>query len=189
MDREERVLAYMQGRLDDGDREAFEADMSRDPELAAEVEVLRSVRSEFANEVAAEDVTDGWDRLSAELDRPQAANLSRAPRLAIWQVAAVVAFCLVAWEGLIAPQISGLRPGPFETVTEAVDGPTLQVVFAEDAPMGEVAYFLRTHNGTIVDGPGAQGIYRIVFTDNPDLAHTQEAMAQRSDLFELVLND
>ena len=192
MDREDRILAYLQDRLDPDSRDAFEAEMTEDPALSSEIAALRAARQEFASEVAEGDATAGWERLSASIDQaemniPTPANTSRAPRFAIWQVAAVVAAAIMVWEVAVSPQFETSDPARYQTVSEAASGPVLQVIFKEGAAIGEISALLQGIDGKISDGPSAIGLYRIGFADAEALRAAREALVQRTDLVETVL--
>ncbi|MEM1267464.1 MAG: hypothetical protein AAGI50_15760 [Pseudomonadota bacterium] len=187
MTRDERLLAYMQNRLDPDDRIAFEADMAADPAVAAEVDVMRAVRAEFEERAEAPDAVAGWRRLemAIEADKRRPANENRAPRLALWQVAAVVAAALLTWETAVAPQI-GAERGGYATVSEVAAGPALRVAFVPSATIGEIDAILVDLGGTITDGPGALGLYRISFVDDAARDSAEAALAARTELVELV---
>ncbi|MEM9813323.1 MAG: hypothetical protein AAF913_11680, partial [Pseudomonadota bacterium] len=110
---------------------------------------------------------------------------NRAPRLALWQVAAVVAAALLTWETAVAPQI-GAERGGYATVSEVAAGPALRVAFVPSATIGEIDALLVDLGGTITDGPGALGLYRISFVDDAARDSAEAALAARTELVELV---
>lgn len=191
MDREDRLLAYMQGRLAGPDQSDFEAEVQSDRALAAEVDVLHAVKSEFRRESEPGDLSKGWDRLSDAIDNPVpvAANDNRFPRLSLIQVAAVVVAAVMIWEVAVAPSSMVRGPAEYQTVSENAADPVLQVILKETATIGDVATILRDLDGTITGGPSAVGIYRVSFPDVEALHTAQQALARRSDLFELVLEE
>ncbi|MEO1687651.1 MAG: hypothetical protein AAFU61_07080 [Pseudomonadota bacterium] len=69
MDRDERLIAYLQGRLDAEARAAVEREAAADPALAAEIAALASARARFAQDAEAAGARReaGWRRLSAAL--------------------------------------------------------------------------------------------------------------------------
>ncbi|MEM7211257.1 MAG: hypothetical protein AAF479_05075 [Pseudomonadota bacterium] len=192
MDREDRILAYLQDRLDPEGRAAFETEITTDPALSSEIAALRAARQEFASEPAEGDSSAGWERLSASIDQAEMnvaapANTPRAPRFAIWQVAAVVAAAIMVWEVALSPQFETSDPARYQTVSESANGPVLQVIFKEGASIGEISAVLKGIDGAIVDGPSAIGLYRIGFADADALSAAREALTQRTDLVETVV--
>ncbi len=189
MDREERLIAYMQDRLSLPERDAFEAELQTDPALAAEVDVLRAVRTELAHEHEPGDAAAGWSRLSAAIDagQPAVANENRPPRLSLWQAAAVVAAAVFLWEAAVAPSLGFLEQRGYETVSEGATSPVLQVIFKEAAPVGEIAAVLQELEGNFADGPSALGVYRLSFADSNRRDAARDMLAARKDLVEVVL--
>ncbi len=187
MDREERLLAYMQDKLDAADRAAFEVEITADPALAAEVAALKAVRQEFDAETVAGARAAGWERLSAAIasQRPVATNDNRPYRLSLWQAAAAAVVAVLMWQVAAVPLLQE-DPATYRTVTETVAGPGLQVIFAEDAPAGEIAAVLREVGGTVTDGPSALGIWRVSFSDAEGRDAAMAALSARTDIIESV---
>ena len=93
MDRDDRVLAFVQGRMTELDTRAFEREMAEDRALEVEVDAMRGLRAEFAEE-ATIDVADGWAQFEAALDAEagtQPANANRAPRFSMLQTGGLIA--------------------------------------------------------------------------------------------------
>lgn len=192
MDREDRVLAYIQDRLDTNARSSFEAELASDPALSSEVAALRAARREFATEQEASEASQGWDRLSATIDREEMglnapANTPGAPRFALWQVAAIVAVAVMLWEIAISSRFETSDPARYQTVSEGSETSVLQIVFKPDAPLGELAEILRDVDGTITDGPSAIGVYRVTFPDATKAQAAREVLSTRTRIVEMVL--
>lgn len=184
MDREDRLLAYLQNRLPADDVQRFEAEIAADQGLAAEVAALRAVRAELADQDKAQDPDAGWTRLSAALDKEsdQPANLNRPIKLSLLQAAGLVFASVLLWQFAVVPNLEDpVGPG-YETVSEAPAGPVLQVIFQGDASIGEISALLRAHDGTVLDGPSALGLYRIEFPDPAQREAASTALADRPDL-------
>lgn len=185
MDREDRLLAYMQDKLDATDRTAFEAEIATDPALAAEVAALEGVRQVFGTETVPGQRAAGWERLSAAIaaGQPAASNDNRPHRLSLWQAAAVAAVAVLMWQVGMVPLLTE-DPASYRTVTETPAGPGLQVIFAEVAPAGEIAALLREVGGTVTDGPGALGIWHVSFEDAEHRDAALTALTARTDIIE-----
>ncbi|MCR9089334.1 MAG: hypothetical protein NXH97_21655 [Rhodobacteraceae bacterium] len=190
MDREDRLLAYLQNRLPAEEREEFEAEMAANRGLAAEVAALRAVRAELAAEDGLSRPDAGWARLSAALDaESEPANLNRPVRLSLWQAAGLVVAAVMLWQIAIVPNLTDPGDAEYQTVTEDRTGPVLQVIFDADASMGEISALLRSHDGTILDGPSALGLYRIAFPDAARRTAASAALADRPDLVDTVTSE
>ncbi|MCV6598651.1 MAG: hypothetical protein OIF40_16420 [Mangrovicoccus sp.] len=184
MDREERLLAYMQDKLPADARRQFEAEIAADDQLAAEVAALRSARAEFARQDAAADLEAGWASLTEALDaeRPVAANTNRPVKLSLAQAAGLVLASVMLWQLAAVPVLDRIRTEGYAPVTEAASGPILQVMFAGSAEMGDISEVLRSFDGSILDGPSAMGVYRISFPSEAQRDAARAALSDRPDL-------
>lgn len=185
MDREQDILDYLQDRMPPEAQSAFEAEMSRDAALAAEVDLLRKVRTELAigpEHVQAEAV---WDRIAGQIETPTPANENRRPWLLALRYAAVAALAIAVWQVTLGPRlIQG--GGGFQTASEAQVEASFQVRFAETATLAEIAEALLPLGATITDGPTALGLLRLSFPDSEAAVTAREMLAARPELVELI---
>lgn len=187
MDRDDALLDYLQDRLAPDDRKRFETAMANDAALSAEVDLMRSVRTELASAPKHRNAEAVWDRLSTAIDAPpQAANENRSPWLPLLKYAAVAAFAVAVWQSAVVPRI-GEAPDTFRAASEQSVGFVLQVKFLETATIGEITALLLPLNGTIVDGPSALGLVRVAFAEEATQQDAIDALGARDDLVELVL--
>lgn len=187
MDRDDEILDYVQNRLAPPDRERFEKSMAEDAALAAEVSLMRSVRTELKAGPQHENADVVWDRLSAAIDpAPQPANDNRRPWLQVVQYAAVALLAVAAWQFAVVPRITQ-APGGFQAASGPSAGFVLQVKFVETATIGEITDLLRPLNGTITDGPSAIGLVRVTFAQETLQQEALDVLSTRSDLVEVAL--
>lgn len=190
MDRDDRLVAYLQDRLNPAERKDFEAEMGSDPALAAEVSVMRGARVAMGKEEADEDANAGWQRLQASIQRERrqtpAANLNRRPFFMLAQAAAVAIAAIAVWQFAVTPMISPDEQSGYTTASDELALPVLQVVFADTATAGEISAALLEHGGRIIDGPSAIGLYRIAFPDEDRRSRAREALASQPGLVDSV---
>lgn len=192
MDREEKVLAYVQGRMSADDKTAFETEIAGDTSLSAEIAALKAARKAFS-EIDALDMPDvdaGWAKVSASIaaDIPEAANQNRGIRLSLAQAAGIAIAAVALWQVLAVPMIGG-DEATFVPAGIEADAPILQVVFRDDATLGEVTELLGALDGVIVSGPGALGLYRVAFVDEAARAAARDALAERADLIAELMSE
>lgn len=186
MDRDDKILNYVQDRLPPQDRQAFEAAMSADAALSAEVAVMQSVRGALSAGPKHDNTDAVWDRLSASITPvPHPANINRSPLARVLRYAAVAAIAVLAWQVTVVPRISGMPEG-FAPATEGAGAFVLQVKFTDAATYGQIGTLLTPLGGTISDGPTALGLVRVSFTDQVSLQEALVALNTRSDIVELV---
>ena len=187
MDRDDKILNYVQERLSPQDRAAFEASMATDAALASEVALMQSVRGAMASAPKHDKSEAVWDRLSASMTPvPEPANTNRSPLIAVLRYAAVAAIAVTAWHLTVVPRSSGV-PGGFAPATETTAAFVLQVKFADTASFGEIGALLGPLGGSISDGPTALGLVRVSFTDEISLQEAVGALNAASDIVELVV--
>ena len=188
MERDDAILDYLQGRLAPEERLAFEQTMAQDAALAAEVDVMRAVRTELASGPKHEQADAVWDRLSVAMDgSAQPANENRRPALALLKYAAVAVIAIGTWHTTVVPRVTPTQDG-FRAASEESGDVILQVKFASSATLAEVGAVLRPLGGTISDGPTALGVVRVSFADMDARDAARVALGERSDLVELVLD-
>lgn len=190
MDKDDKVLMYVQGRLTPEDGAALEAEMRTDADLRAEVQAMQATRVALAP-IDVPDKDSGWSRLSAAIDAERAAapaNENRPIRLSLLQAASVVAASVVLWQLLAVPMITETS-GPFTPATEAPDGPSVQIIFDETAVIAEITDLLSSVGGEIISGPGALGIYRVSFADEAALDAARAVLEARDELVIEVMVD
>lgn len=186
MDRDEDILNYLQGRLQPVDRARFEADMSRDATLAADVALMRDVRADLASGPRHEAADAVWSRLSAAIDAaPRAANQNRPFWTQAARYAAVAAVAVVSWQFGVAPLITA-SPDVYRSASEGRSGFVLQVRFTDAATLGDITILLVDVGGTIVDGPSALGFMRVSFADDAAREQALDTLQARSDLVTIV---
>lgn len=191
MDDDDRVLAYVQGRLDGPDQSAFERDLAKRADLRAEIAALRATRNAFAQEEAdAAPAEGGWQRLSQSITTERApANLNRRPALA--QMAAAAIGAIAIWQFLAVPFLPGGEEAGFVPVSEAPLSPAeaeraLRVGFAETASVGALTALLAEAGARIVDGPSAVGLFTLSFDDAAAREAAEAIFAARGALVLVV---
>lgn len=160
--------------------------MAQDASLAAEVDLLRSVRSEFAKAPKHENADLVWDRLSAEIDaEPRAANDNRPLWKEALKYAAVAILSVAAWQFTFGPRIGDVQDG-FRAASEAQVDFSFQVKFVETASYGEIAALLAPLDARITDGPSALGLMRLSFEDADARQQAISVLETNSGLVEMV---
>ncbi|MEM1074994.1 MAG: hypothetical protein AAF665_15710 [Pseudomonadota bacterium] len=186
MDRDQKILDYFQNRLTERDRKAFEAAMTRDPSLTAEVNVMRAVRAELASAPGHDSAAAVWDRLSAEIDAaPHAANDNRRLWQELLKYAAVAMISVAVWQLTIGPRVS-VAPDGFRTAGEQPAGFTFQVKFVDTATLVDISALIAPLGGTISDGPTALGLVHLSFADEHLRDEAIRELEGRRDLVEFV---
>ncbi|MCC1491845.1 hypothetical protein [Cognatishimia sp. F0-27] len=191
MDRDDKILTYLQGRMSREDVALFEAEIAKSPDIAAQVAVMRRARAVLGTPPP--DLRDdGWDRLSRAIDAQgtpdRAANVNRPIRLSLLQAASVAVAAVIGWS-VLQPVLFPSEPGGLAPASAEAEVAVLQVVFVADAPVGEIAALLTNLGASIAEGPGVLGIFRLHFADTAARDNALATLSRRTDLIDEVLVD
>lgn len=180
---EELLPFYAIGRISAADKARVEAALARDPGFAVQLETIRDDMAETAllNESLGAPSPRALERLMAGIEaEPRRAPLlerargglferlaallaMQAPRRLAYASAAAIA--VIALQGLALTGLAIRRggEGTFQTASKTDQSAASHVLlgFAPEAKAAEIAGFLRRFEASIVDGPRANGFYRL----------------------------
>jgi len=198
------IPAYLRGELDKEDVSKLEAAARKDPEIAADIEFQRNLRSAAAEDLSKE---SGWSRLQAAMKSEASVFAPETPALALvssqedvpsmkaansneptgvspfWRIAAVA----LAVVGIGHVTLNALQTEPAEdiylTVSEAgyTQDATLKVGFSETALLTDISNFLRDTDGKIIEGPSALGLYSIAYKTSEACAAANARLSNLGD--------
>jgi hypothetical protein len=177
----EQSLPWLANETLQGEEARAAESLAKESSMAAQdLEFMRGLRAQMKTmEAGNSPGALGWRRLQQQIARERRGAGSGSGWRSIAAIAAALVILLQA--GIIGYQWSQ-RP-----VTPAgSDGATLQVRFAPDASEMAIRELLQQVDGSIVDGPGALGIYHVKIEgaeDNPAAADKALAVLRaRSDI-------
>jgi hypothetical protein len=177
----EQSLPWLANETLEGEEARMAEDLAREsPAAARDLEFMRGLRAQMKTMDSGNSPGElGWRRLQQQIARERKAAVRGTGWRNIAAIAAAVVILLQA--GIIGYQWSQ------EPVTVAGgEGATLQVRFAPDASETAIRELLQQVHGTIVDGPGALGVYHLKIDgadENAELAaKALEALRARSDI-------
>ncbi len=172
---------YATGRISAADRTRVDKALAADPGLAVQLELIREDMAEtvLLNESLGAPSPGALEKLMAGIEaEPQGAPmLARArggvmhwlagllaaqpPRRLAYACAAALA--LIVLQGVALTGFVVNRGGGFETASKTAQPDASHVLlgFAPEAKASEIAGFLRRFEAVIVDGPRANGFYRL----------------------------
>lgn len=206
---------YANGRLSAADRGRVEAALAVDDELARRLDLVREEMAEAIalNEAIRPRSTAAFDKLMTAIAAeprpvlPLAAVKSGlverigeriadllaglAPRRLAFAAAAVVA--VLAVQSAVVGGLLGTRSagGGYETASQGTvavtaKGPTLLVAFAPEARIDEIGALLKRHGASLVEGPKANGFWRLSLAEGGDAAAVATALKAEGRLVTFV---
>lgn len=177
---EDELLQFIHGHAPDDLAARIEQAQGRDRELAAEIALMQGLKPALAASAERSNPPGEleWRRLEADIrreSRPASAPPQRSGGIVMWKAAAVF-FALLAL-GQAGYQALGPGTGDpgYRTATGASATHVLAISFQDGTSEADLRALLQQIDATLVDGPGASGLYRIAFT-------TPEAMASGRDI-------
>ncbi|HEY8553718.1 MAG TPA: anti-sigma factor [Burkholderiales bacterium] len=153
---EELLPWYANDTLEGAERERVERHLADCAHCRAELELLRAVR----REVKALDAAPP----PGELARARLLKEARRSRPARWRwmpVALAASLALIVIQAAVLVSLLPGEEGYAPLGARPAQGVIVQVRFAPEATEREMRTLLGAVNGSIVDGPGALGIYRV----------------------------
>jgi len=202
---EELLPFYATGRISDADKRRVEAALAGDAELAARLDIIRDDMAEtvLLNESLGAPSPRALEKLMTEIDTAprQAPLLTRAtdgmsrgilgwlggllaaqpPRRLAYATAAAIA--LIALQGVAITGLA-LRDGSAGYQTASAPGSRASeryvlLSFAPEAKAGEIAAFVKRFDASVVDGPRANGFFKVRVGDASLSSAQVDAIATR----------
>jgi hypothetical protein len=158
---EELLPFWINGTLQEPEAAKVAAAVSEDPALQQEAELLRAVRRNFKDihEAHAGPGEFGLARLNRTLDAEKAAPMPR--KLPVGSMAWGIGSAIAA--SLATVLVLGTQTVPEPIYEQASGEPAAVVVsFSPDASVAEISALVRERGLTIIDGPSAFGLFRMI---------------------------
>lgn len=198
---EELLPFYANGRISTADKARVDKALANDPELAMRLEIIREDMAETAllNESLGAPSPRVLDRLMAQIEaEPQQTPLlmrarggfltwlgqllaSQPPRRLAYASAAALALIAIQGVALTGFALRG-GGGGFQTAsvpgTQASDRYVL-LSFKPEAKAGDIAAFFKRYDAAVVDGPRANGSFKVRVGDASLTAAQVDAIAAR----------
>ncbi|HEV7258097.1 MAG TPA: hypothetical protein VGN82_09960 [Bosea sp. (in: a-proteobacteria)] len=190
---------YANGRISAADKARIEAALATDPELAQRLDIIRDDMAETTlfNESLGAPSPRALDRLMAGMEaEPRKVGLlaaakggfmsrlgnllaSQPPRRLAWAGAAACA--LIAIQGAALTSIALRDRTGFETASAPSQSSERYVLlsFATDARAGDIASFFKRFDASVVDGPRANGYFKVRVGDASLTQAQLDAIAAR----------
>ncbi|CAM5211317.1 hypothetical protein ARD30_24610 [Bosea thiooxidans] len=201
---EELLPFYANGRIADADKRRVEAALAADAELAARLDLIRDDMAEtvLLNESLGAPSHRALEKLMAEIETAAgpAPLLARAtdgmgrgflgwlgsllagqpPRRLAY--AGVAAAALIAFQGVAITSLALREGGGYQTASAPGARASERYVllsFAPDAKAGDIASFFKRFDASVVDGPRANGFFKVRVGDASLSAAQVDAIAAR----------
>lgn len=177
---EDLLPFHANGRISAQDRAQLDIALQENAELARRLTLVQEERAEAIalNEAVGAPSPRALDALLAKIeeepksprqltgtagrdlmDRLGAMLAALSPRTLAYASAAAVA--IIAIQGAVMTQVTGQKPGTYQTASTVEAGSFALVSFAPDARAAQIAETLKAAGASIIEGPRASGLYRV----------------------------
>ena len=177
-----KLLAfYINDSLDDAERRTVEQALADDAGLRREADTLRALRRGIQAQELPTPCELGLKRLQRDIQRRRKPASGRG-----WRLAAIAAGLLLTVQTAVivtrAPS-----PGHYAPLSGSPSGPlssaaVLQLGFSPGATAVDIASLLQSIDARIIDGPGANGLYRIALPQGEDAGQALAKLRAQPDI-------
>lgn len=196
-----RVMAplYVQGKLQEAEREIFEKGLKQFPQLQGDLEAYRLIGSYYKevemktaspskkifalveNGLKEQNSESSFNSATVERLKSWFSNIFTMPHVG-WGIAAVQCAVILF---LLIPSQRGARYETLSMSEPAVpEQMTLQLVFNEKAQEKEIRRIIHSIKGNIVAGPSSEGMYQVSLPDDSNIEGTvKELRSKKSIVF------
>lgn len=186
---DEHIKAFVDGRMVPDEAAEFARKMAADPQLEAQVILVRGLRRAASSTRNPAEIEAGWTSLERALDDERTVHrlVPRLARLPAWSIGAAAG--LAAGFVLSLVVVSDVMfPGQGYEVAAGPESRAFvaQVAFAPNATEASLRHALLAANAQIIDGPSALGLYRLAFRDEQALVDGIAGLRARTDLVETI---
>ncbi len=169
---------YVNGTLDQSERQIVEGALIADSKLRAELSVLQRVRKAVQDDDLGGSPGElGLARLKRDLSRATPSRWLRAAAIA-------AAFALGAVSSVLTTTLLSHDSNGYSQAGAPLVGNQLVVAFRPDATADQIVSVLLSHGAMISDGPSAIGLYRISIPEGADAATVAAALAAAKGIVE-----
>jgi hypothetical protein len=167
----ENLPWYINRQLSDKEIAEIELQLKDDPTLQREVDFLNALRDQLKQSAQASPGEFGLQRLMRDVQKEQNAQ----PLLKRWKTLAVAASLLMVVQTGIMVSMMGTEDNGIVPLSGSdYSGAVIQLQFREQATADSIQQLLLSLNGSIIEGPSANGVYRIrLQVTEPDAVNRQ----------------
>jgi hypothetical protein len=180
---ENKLILYVNGNLPDNERSDIDTLKESNLELRDEIRYLNNLRDGIKSQAVLTPGEMGLARLRRSISEKHAPEKPAPVTSSWWRPLAIAASLVVIIQAVLI-----LNPIPEETIYSPLSGTTgstLQITFSPTATEVQIRQTLQAVEATLVDGPGAAGIYRIrlnVEVDSPEYEQLIQKLRSHSDI-------
>jgi len=184
------IPAYLRGELSESDRKEVETLAAKNPEIAADIEFQKNLKSALAKDENAYEPGDlGWARLSKAMENSDEGPNEAAKKPKFWRyAAAVLAVAVIGQAGVLGSMAFNKgQDAQYVTVSEtskAAD--TIKLGLHKELTVNQLTQILQLVDGSIIAGPSALGLYQVQFKSGSECLTAIDSLQKQRDVVDTV---
>jgi len=180
----ENLPWYVNNTLNDEQQAEFEQQLSNNAELKQEVKFLNALRQHVKQNISHSPGEMGLQRLKRQIKKESEQNSSSHKSITTWRTLAIAAsLVLVVQLGIMINFVQ--REDTFVPLSgNNYSSSVIQVQFKSDATESRIRELLISIEGSIINGPSKNGLYRIQLKTDDDKIISRLRM--QTDLIDFI---
>lgn len=184
------IPAYLRGELSDSARKEIEGLAAKNPEIAADIEFQKNLKSALTQDDNAYEPGDlGWARLSKAIESSEEAKTETTSEPKFWRyAAAILAVAAIGQAGVLGSiGFKKEQSAQYVTVSETSNAAdTFKLGLDEQLTVSQLTEALQSTEGRIISGPSSLGLYEVQFESESACLTAIETFQKRTDLVDTV---
>jgi len=161
------IPAYLRGELSEADRQEIENLAAQNPEIAADIEFQKNLKSALTEDENAYEPGDlGWAKLSKAMKQSDDMSRKNETQPKFWRyAAAILAVAAIGQAGVLGSlAFDKGHDAQYVTASEASKTAyTAKVGFNVEIQVNQLTQALQSVDGNIIAGPSSLGLYHLQF--------------------------
>lgn len=184
------IPAYLRGELSESERQEIENLAAKNPEIAADIEFQKNLKSAIAVDAEAYEPGDlGWARLSKAMEESGEIEDEISTKPKFWRyTAAILAVAAIGQAGVLGSMTFTKDQGVKYVTASDVTSETHMVTlgFNPEISVHQFTKNLQMVDGTITAGPSALGLYQVEFKSESACISAVETLQIQSNIVDTV---
>jgi len=184
------IPAYLRGELSETDRQEVESLAAKNPEIAADIEFQKNLKSAFTTDENTYEPGDlGWARLSKAMAQSDNIEHTMTSEPKFWHyAAAVLAIAVIGQAGVLGTMIfNETQEAQYVMASDnSPEGTTTNLGFNSEISVHQFTQALELTKGTIIAGPSSLGLYQVRFESKSACLTAIDTLKKQTDVIDTV---
>jgi len=184
------IPAYLRGELSDDERLEIENLAASNPDIAADIEFQRNLKSTLkSDETAFEPGELGWAKLSKAMETHEAVVSHTQARSKFWPyAAAVLGVMAIGQAGVLGSMtFNKIQSDQYVTASEhTITYNTVKLGFKPESTSAQLISSLQSVDGKIIAGPSSLGLYQVQFVSQSACLTAIDTLQKQTSVIDTI---